>query len=487
MSVHVAVDLGATSGRVMLARVAPDGVDLAEVHRFANAPVPLWEGDRAALHWDLPRLFGEVLSGLRLVPSLLGDGESVASVGIDSWAVDYGLLGADGGLLGAPYCYRDERTTRSCGGRPGGVDAVHAVMSHPELYRRNGLQFLPFNTLYQLAAEDRVRLEAASTLLLIPDLLGYWLTGARRAELTNASTTGLLGVRTRTWDVDLAGRLGIPASLLPPLIAPGETLGPLLPHVVEATGLPAGTPVVAVGSHDTASAVAAVPAADDRFAYISSGTWSLVGLELPEPILSDGSRTANFTNEGGVDGRVRYLRNVMGLWMLSQTMDTWRRAGVPADLTDLLAAAAQLPGGGPVIDVDDLAFLPPGDMPARITAACRAGGQPVPGDRPGLVRCVLDSLAAAYARAVDDAVRLSGDEVDTVHVVGGGSLNTLLCRLTADATGRTVVAGPVEATALGNALVQARAAGTVAGDLDQLRGLVRSIPLSRYRPAADRR
>ena len=475
MSTHVAVDLGASSGRVMLARVGSDGVTLDEVHRFGNEPVTLWENGSAALHWDVVRLFAEVVAGLRAAGERLGDGERVDSIGIDSWAVDYGLLDERGALLGTPYCYRDARTAR-------GVEAVHAVAPHSDLYARNGLQFLPFNTLYQLAAEPPERLAAARAMLLVPDLLAYWLTGEARAEATNASTTGLLDVRTGEWDVALAARLGLPSAVLPPLVRPGETVGALLPHVAEATGLPASTPVVAVGSHDTASAVVAVPAAGDDFAYVSSGTWSLVGVELAAPVLSDASLAANFTNEGGVDGRIRYLRNVMGLWVLSESLRTWDRQGSPTDLSRILAAAAEVPEGGPVVDVDDPSFLPPGDMPSRIEKLCAATGQPFPDGRPAVVRCILDSLAAAYARAVDDAARLSGREVGVVHVVGGGSLNTLLCRLTARATGRPVLAGPVEATALGNTLVQARAVGAVSGGLDVLRGLLRTQPLERYEP-----
>jgi len=468
VSVHLAVDLGASSGRVMLARVGPGGVDLHEVHRFGNEPVHLVQAGGPGLHWNVTGLYREVLTGLRAARAHLADGETVAGIGIDGWAVDYGLLDGQGALLGTPYSYRDERTTRP----GGGVERVHAVVPRRELYPRNGLQFLPFTTLYQLAADGPDRLAGAAIMLLLPDLLGYWLTGRACAEVTNASTTGLLDVRTRSWDLDLAGRLGIPAHLLPPLVRPGDRIGTLLPHVAAATGLPEATPLIAVGSHDTASAVVGVPATTDRFAYVSCGTWSLVGLELPGPVLTDASRDANFTNEGGVDGRIRYLRNIIGLWVLSESLRTWERAGSPVDLDALLAAAAEVPDGGPVVDVDDGAFLPPGDMPARIAAACRATGRPVPAGRPALVRCILDSLAAAYARAVDDAARLTGHPVDVVHLVGGGSRNVLLCRLTARATGRTVVAGPVEATALGNALVQARATGTLEGTLEDLRALL---------------
>lgn len=486
-----AVDLGASSGRVMLgvlrsaehaALIGVPAVELHEVHRFANAPVELAEGGTVGLHWDVVGLYQQVLLGLRRAgeEAAARGLPAPASIGIDSWAVDYGLLGADGALLGTPYCYRDDRNTRP----GGGVERVHAVADHAKLYGVNGLQFLPFNTLYQLAAEQGgPRLDAARTMLLLPDLLGYWLTGSVGAEVTNASTTGLLDVRTGSWATELAESVGVPAAILPPLRRPGDGLGTLLPHVAAETGLPASTVVTAVGSHDTASAVVGVPAAGDRFAYIASGTWSLVGVELPAPVLTEESRAANFTNEGGVDGTVRYLRNVMGLWLLSESLRAWDRAGSPTDLERILAAAAEVPDGGPVVDPDDARFLPPGDMPSRVEALCRERGLPVPQGRPALVRCLLDSLADAYARALADAQRLSGREVDVVHVVGGGSRNALLGRLTARATGRPVLAGPVEGTALGNVLVQARALGAVSGGLDALREVVRAAePLTRYEP-----
>jgi rhamnulokinase len=467
-AVVAAVDIGASSGRVMLGRVGAGRVgagrlDVEEVHRFTNDPILLPTG----LHWDAVGLFRETLNGLRAARAALRPGEVVASIGIDSWAVDYGLLDARGDLVGTPFCYRDPRSSI-------GVKRVHAVVSPDELYAVNGLQFLPFNTLYQLAAERGTpRWDNARTLLLIPDLLGYWLTGEIGAEWTNATTTGLVDAVGGGWSTGLAARLGIPASMLAPLRQPGDRLGSLLSSVGEATGLPASTPVVAVGSHDTASAVAAVPAADDRFAYISSGTWSLVGVELARPVLTEASRLANFTNEGGIDGTTRYLHNVMGLWLLNESLRTWERAGSPADLERLLVAAGDVLDGGPVIDPDDPVFLAPGDIPARLADACRRTGQPVPGDRAALVRCIFDSLAAAYARNVDDLRLLSGREIDALHIVGGGAHNALLCRLTARATQLTVVAGPVEATALGNILVQSRAVGALEGDLPALRRLVR--------------
>jgi rhamnulokinase len=358
------------------------------------------------------------------------------------------------------------------------------------LYARTGLQFLPFNTLYQLAAEPDASIGEAATMVLIPDLVGTWLTGRSAAERTNASTTGLLDATSATWAWDIIDALGFPRRLFADLSDAGDRLGPLRDGVAESTGLSVTTPVIHVGSHDTASAVVGVPAAGDSFAYISCGTWGLVGVELEDPVVTEASRAANFTNERGVDGRVRFLRNVMGLWLLQESMRTWAEAGEPADLDGLLAGAAELPGGGPTIDPNDLVFLPPGDMPARIAAALLGDGQPAPSSREALVRCILDSLAAAFASAVRDAARLSGRRIDAVHLVGGGAQNDLLCRLTADAIELPVVAGPVEATALGNVLVQARARGLLAGDLETLRALVRATQdIRRYEPrtAAARR
>ncbi len=441
-----AVDLGAASGRVIVGDVGPYSVSVEEVHRFANRPVRVG----GTLHWDVLNLYQETLDGLRTAGSLDG-------IGIDSWAVDYGLLDADGDLVGNPVHYRDGRTA--------GARENLERLGAQELYATTGLQFLPFNTIHQLSAETR--LPAARRLLLIPDLFAYWLTGEQGAEVTNASTTQLLDVRTRGWATALIEKIGVDPALFPQLREPGTVIGSF-----------EGTPVIAVGSHDTASAVVGVPATTERFAYISCGTWSLVGVELDRPVLTEASREANFTNELGVDGTVRYLRNVMGLWLLQECVREWG-----ADTAELLRAAAKLPRGA-VIDPDEPAFLPPGDMPARIVDACRRLGQPVPEDRPAIVRCIVDSLADAHRRAVDEAQELSGRAVDVVHVVGGGARNSLLCQLTADACGLPVLAGPVEATALGNVLVQARALGAVSGDLAQLRSLIRgSQQVTRYEPA----
>ncbi|HEX7301861.1 rhamnulokinase [Lentzea sp.] len=433
MTAVAAVDLGASSGRVVRGVVTGGDVRVEVVHRFRNGPVH----HQGALRWDVSSLHREVLLGLTRA------GE-VASIGIDSWAVDYGLLDANGRLLADPVCYRDSRTD--------------GITPADGLYEVNGLQFQPFNTMFQLTAEPL--LPRASQLLLIPDLLSYWLTGERGAEYTNATTTGLIDVRTGRWSTSLTGDL--PAGLLPELRHPGDPAG-----VFE------GVPVTAVGSHDTASAVVAVPAKNERFAYISCGTWSLVGVELSAPVLTPESRAANFTNEGGVDGTIRYLRNVMGLWLLQESLRVW---GTP--MTPLLREAASATGS--VFDPNDPVFLPPGDMPARIQRWC---GRPM--TPPEIVRSILDSLALAHRDAVLDAQRLSGTEVEVVHVVGGGSRNSLLCQLTADACGLPVVAGPAEATALGNVLVQARAVGAASGTLADLRRMVRqSQPLRRFLPRA---
>ncbi|MFD8658792.1 rhamnulokinase family protein [Streptomyces globisporus] len=460
-----AVDLGASSGRVMAGRVGPDTLRLTEAHRFPNRPVHLPEG----LRWDILGLYGGVLDGLRAAGP-------VDSVGIDSWAVDYGLLAADGSLLGNPVHYRDRRTE-------GVPERVWATVPPDDLYRVTGIQYAPFNTLYQLvAAQGTPQLAAARRLLLIPDLIAYWLTGEQGTELTNASTTQLIDPRTGDWNRPLADRLGIDLALLAPLRRPGDPAGTLLPAVQERTGRPGPVPVTAVGSHDTASAVAAVPAGrGERFAYLCTGTWSLVGLELDAPVTTGASRAANFTNELGIDGTVRFLRNIMGLWLLQECMRTWE----VTDVTPLLAEAARMPALRYVVDAAAPEFLAPGDMPGRIAAACRATGGPVPHSRAEITRCVLDSLALAHRRAIREAQHLADREADVVHLVGGGARNALLCQLTSDACGVPVVAGPAEAAAFGNVLVQARAHG-LPGDLASTRELIaRTQPLTRYEPSGD--
>lgn len=471
----VAVDLGATSGRVVLGHVGADRLDLEVVHRFPNQPVPVRDG----LRWDILGLYGEVLTGIRRA---LRQAPEARSIGVDSWAVDYALLRGDR-MLGDPFHYRDTRTGR-------GVERVHARIPHARLYERNGLQFLPFTTLYQLATEPQEILGLADTALLIPDLIGYWLTGQRRAEVTNASTTGLLSIERPEWDGASAEQLGLPRHLAPALIRPGETVGAVSAEVAALLDAREGLVVTAVGSHDTASAVAAVPMADPATAaYISCGTWGLVGLELEQPILTDDARVAGFTNERGVDDRIRFLHNVMGLWLLSESVRQWEReSGHQLLLTELLACAAQVPADRvAVFDAEDPVFAAPGDMPARIAAWYAERGLTAPASRPEFVRAIIESLADAFARTVVTAARLAGRTVDRIHLVGGGALNELLCRRIADRAGLPVVAGPVEATALGNILVQARAVGALGSDADlsAMRALVaRTQPQITYTPDA---
>jgi rhamnulokinase len=447
-----AVDLGATSGRVMLGYIGHNDLRLVPVARFPNGPIEQADG----LHWNVTGLFEHIVTGLN---SAAREEPDLVSVAVDSWAVDYGLM-KNGELQAEPFHYRDSRTAR-------GVKDVHSRVPQSELYSATGLQFLVFNSLYQFADDQAEgRLDGIDRFLLVPDLITYWLTGAQFAERTNASTTGLYNVHSGEWDDDLIARVGLPRGIFPELVSAGSALGGLLPNIAATVGLPS-LQVSSVGSHDTASAVVAVPALEPDFAYISSGTWSLVGVELDSPVLTEESRQANFTNEGGVDGRVRYLRNVMGLWILSETIREWG-----ADLHDLLEAAAAAPAPPALFDVDDPRFMPPGDMPARIAEWYAEHDLPGPTERATIVRTILESLAQAYADTIQKAVTLTGHPVRVIHLLGGGSQNELLCQLTADRSGLPVMAGPAEATAIGNVLIQARAQGIVTGSLESLRSIV---------------
>lgn len=457
-----AVDLGATSGRVMIGRIGEGVLDLELVSRFPNGPVKREDG----LHWDFDALYEHVAAGLT---EAVRREPSIESIGIDSWAVDYGLL-RDGELLAEPFHYRDGRSER-------GVTEVHAIVPFAELYERNGLQFLPFNTLYQYRVDGRTA--EADTALLIPDLIAFLLTGVAVAERTNASTTGLLNVETSAWDLELAERIGVPTGILPPLVDPGTVIGALRPGLAERIGKE--LPVIAVGSHDTASAVVAVPLSSAGSAYISCGTWGLVGLELREPRVTDAARDADFTHELGVDGRYRFLHNVSGLWLLSESVRAWETEdGTAIDLPELLAAASAVAGEIPLFDANDPSLSAPGDMPRRIAALL---GDRTPDSRPAFARSIVESIAAAFADAVQTASALAGRDIDCIHVVGGGSLNRLLCQATADRADLPVLAGPVEATALGNVLVQGRALGAAPATLEELRALVAAThELVRYEP-----
>jgi rhamnulokinase len=453
----------------MLGHLGPDQLSVEAVHRFPNDPVRIPDG----LHWNILELYRNILIGLRKAAEAQPD---LAGIGICSWAVDYGLVSGDR-LINNPFHYRDERTAR-------GVDLIHKIADHATLYAANGLQFQPFNSIYQLAVDQEAGIIDDNTrMLMLPDLLGFWLTGNQVAERTNASTTGLLDIASGAWNATLIDKVSFPRTLLPSLVDPGSRVGSLREDVAADIGGSTSLDVIAVGSHDTASAVVGVPMTEPGAAYLSSGTWSLVGVELDRPVLTEESREANFTNEGGVDGKIRYLCNVMGMWLLSESIRVWKREGQSVELTTLLDQAAAITTPVPIFDANHSSLLPPGDMPKRIAALCAEAGAPVPESPAAFTRSILESLAEAYAKALDDAERLSGSKINTVHIVGGGSQNALLCQLTANRTGRRVLAGPVEATAVGNVLIQGRAAGLIEGELPELRALIaRTFPPAEYQP-----
>jgi rhamnulokinase len=460
MPIFVAVDLGAETGRVLRGTLDGGRLEVGEVHRFTNRPVALPQG----LHWDVLALFADMSAGLAAALADRG-GDRVAGVGIDAWGNDFALLDRDDRLVGNPWHYRDRRTESS-------TRLVAQRVDPAVLYRTTGTAPLPINTASQLVTmEGSAQLEVAERLVMLPDLFGYWLSGRLVTEQTIASTSQLFDVVSRRWATGVIEALGIPGRLFGTgVVPPGTLAGPLLTD--------RRVPLWAVAGHDTASAVAAIPAGPARFGYISSGTWSLVGLELPEPVLTDEARLAGFSNEAGVDGTVRFLRNGTGLWLLQRCRAAW---GTPS-YAELVAAAEAAPAFRSLVDPDAPCLVAPDDMPARLAELCRASGQPVPADRAALVRCVLDSLACKHRWTLERAEELAGRRAEVVHIVGGGAANPLLCRLTADLTGRPVLAGPVEATAVGNLLVQARAAGELSS-LAEIREVVRaSMPPRLFEP-----
>jgi len=466
----LAFDLGAESGRAMAAELRSGVLTLSEVCRFPNDPVRV----DGSLYWDAPRLW---LHMEQAIARASAGGERYDSIGVDAWGCDYGLLGESGELVGNPYHYRDERTD-------GVMEDVFARIPRARIYDITGIQFLTFNTLFQLVAAARHTprlLEAAIQLGTIPDILNYWLTGELRAEYTSATTTQMVDARRRHWAVDLLRELDLPIRLLPPLVEPGARLGTLKRSVSSAL---AGTPVVAPACHDTGSAVASVPAGNGR-AFLSSGTWSLLGTEIARPVITPEALAGNFTNEGGVGGTTRLLKNIGGLWLLQACRRDWARVGRSYDYADLMRAASDDNFAfTSLFDPDDPSFFHPGDMPAAIAAYCRRTAQPEPASPGAVTRAVLESLAFKYRLVLDALERLVGARITEVQIVGGGSRNTLLNQFTADATGRTVIAGPVEATALGNVAMQMVATGAV-GDLAEARRLIeRSCPVARFEPAA---
>ncbi|MBV8267260.1 MAG: rhamnulokinase [Planctomycetaceae bacterium] len=478
---YLALDLGAESGRGLLGKFDGERLTLEEVHRFPNGPVRMLQ----TLHWDLPRLFDEIKTALRKAGAA---NPGLDGVGVDTWGVDFGLVGRGDTLLGNPVHYRDARTE-------GMMEAAFRRVPRERIYEVTGLQFLPFNTAYQLLALRRAGsplLEAAETLLMMPDLFAWLLTGRRVGERTDASTTQLLDPRSGTWSDALCRGLDLPREVLPELIEPGTEIGPMLRSVADEVGIAAGLTVLAPGTHDTASAVAAVPAVGPSataggppdWCYLSSGTWSLLGVEVPRPVITAETLRYNLTNEGGVAGTTRLLKNIMGLWLVQECRRTWARAGRDLSYEELIPRAEAAMPFAALVDPDDATFLTPGDMPARLAAFCIRTGQTPPADEGAFVRCALESLALKYRATIGQLETILGTTIRTIHVVGGGTRNALLCQFTADACGRLVHAGPVEATAVGNVLLQAMARGRIASLADARAIVARSFPVTVYEPRA---
>jgi rhamnulokinase len=466
----LAYDLGASSGRSLLGRLTDSKIEVEELHRFSNDPVQV--GDR--LQWDILRLFHEMKQGLLKAKH---QEISLSSLAIDSWAVDFGFIGNNGELLGNPYHYRDRHTE-------GAMERLFSTIPSSEVFNRTGIQFLPFNTIYQLYALKQANsplLREASRFLMIPDLLRYFLTGDMYNEFSNATTTQLYNPLEGRWDTELLRALDLSPSWFGDVVQPGTKVGQLRSSMCEELGVDS-IPVYAVAEHDTGSAVAAVPALDRSFAYLSCGTWSLMGTEVDRPVINDLARELNFTNEGGVGGTYRLLKNIMGLWILQESRREWERAGNAYTFHELIKMAEQAPSFAIFIDPDESLFLHSGDMPAQIRQYCRQTGQEPPAEVGAVVRCILESLALKYRYVLELTERLSGKQFNGLHMVGGGIHNTLLCKWSANAIGKPVWAGPAEGSAIGNLIVQWIAQGELS-DIWEARKVIRdSFPVAVYEP-----
>ncbi|MBV8864590.1 MAG: rhamnulokinase [Acidobacteriaceae bacterium] len=468
---YLALDLGAESGRAILAHLAQHRVELTEVHRFPNVPVRLPSG----LYWDTLRLFHETCEGVRAAAAHT---DELDGIGVDTWGVDFGLLDGNGLLLENPRHYRDVRTH-------GIPKQVFAAVSREDIFRQTGIQFMEINSLYQLYCVQRDSpelLNLATNLLFMPDLFNFFLTGVAASERTVASTSQFYDPVRRCFATDMLRRLGIHAGFLGELLDPGTELGSVLPLMTEHCGLKRETAVFTVGSHDTASAVAAVPATrDDGWCFISSGTWSLMGVELDEPLINRASLEANYTNEVGVANTIRFLKNIPGLWVLQECRRAWNRQGLELSYSDLMAQAVAAKPCETVLDLD--LFVAPGDYPQMICEYAAKTGQEAPREPGRVALIVLKSLARRYKQTLESLEQLTHRQLEVIHIVGGGSRNRLLNQLTADVTGRRVVAGPAEATAAGNALTQAMGAGAI-NSLEELRAIVRhSFEVEEFKPA----
>jgi rhamnulokinase len=466
---YLALDIGAESGRAILATLAAHKLELKELHRFPNLPVRLPTG----LYWDTLGLFREMCTGLREAAKQT---ELLEGIAIDTWGVDFGLLGPDGSLLENPRHYRDPRTA-------GLIKEVSSKIPASAVFQQSGVQFMEINSLYQLYAAQRDSphvLAQASHLLFMPDLFNYFFTSCIASERTIASTSQFYDPAKKQFATDMLRSLGIQAGFLPRLIDPGMELGPVLPHIMESCGLKQDTLVYTTGSHDTASAVAAVPATGQDWCYISSGTWSLMGVELDQPIINEASRAANFTNEVGVAHKIRFLKNIPGLWVLQECKRAWELAGQTYSYSELMERAAAAKHSGTVLDLDQ--FLSPGNHPARIIQHCKQTGQQVPDGVGETTRVILHSLAVRYKQVLENLELLTGRKINVIHIVGGGSRNTLLNQFAANVTRRRVIAGPAEATAAGNALTQAMGTGAI-DSLEELRAVVRqSFEVEEFHP-----
>ncbi len=467
----IAFDVGAESGRAMLATFDGERITLSEALRFPNVPVRVL----GSLHWDVLRLFDEIKRGLTQIAR--EHHAEVASIGLDTWGVDFALLGRDDELSGNPYHYRDRQTD-------GMMEEAFRRVPREKIFERTGIQFMQINSLYQILAMSLQRvpaLEHAATFLMIPDLFNFWLTGRKVCEFTDATTTQFYDPRQRAWARTILDDLGLPFHILPEVVSPGTVLGTLQAGIAEEVGLDQ-VPVVAPACHDTGSAVAAVPSVGQDYVWISSGTWSVMGAEVPQPVINAESLAYNFTNEGGVCETFRLCKNVMGLWLVQECRRAWARVGEELSYDTLVEMARRAPAFRSFVDSDHGDFLPPGDMPARVAEFCRRTSQPIPEEKGAIVRCILESLALKYRVQLEALEELVGKRLPTVHIIGGGTQNRLLCQFTADATGRHVIAGPVEATSLGNVLMQALALGHI-GSLSEGRQIIsKSFELSVYEP-----
>ncbi len=471
----LAFDLGASSGRALIGRFDGEKLSLEEVHRFPNGPVQVHD----SLFWNALELFTQMKQGL--AKAIQAHGVGLSGLGIDTWGVDFGLLDRAGKLIGNPYHYRDSRTD-------GMLEKAFARVPREQVFAQTGIQFMQINSLFQLlsmALDKSPALEMAETFLMMPDLFNYWFTGRKVSEFTDASTSQCYDMRRGDWARPLLESLGLPPHIFPEVIQPGGVVDNLLPSVLAECGLSGSIPVIAPGCHDTASAVAAVPvdeADKGSFAYISSGTWSLVGTEAQAPVISDKSLAYNFTNEGGVQNTIRLLKNVTGLWLVQECRRIWAGQGEELSFAELTRLAGEAPPFTALLDPDDAAFLSPGDMPARIREYAGRTGQATPASKGANVRTALESLALKYRWVIDRLEELIGQPVSVVHIVGGGTQNRLLNQFAANATGRPVVTGPVEATAIGNVLMQMLAVGQI-GSLQEGRELVRrSFSVETYEP-----